>query len=119
MRTGARPEINSADVFTVLQMQHLGQTRRTRRAYCRVSCNGKRWTRARSTYLSVALRSGQLEYRIFYGPDAATQDRPWILVIREAGEDGVYDAHIHHSIHGTPDEAKLAADQWEGPPPRG
>jgi hypothetical protein len=30
----------------------------------------------------------------------------------------VYDAHIHHSIHGTPDEAKLAAEQWEGPPPR-
>jgi hypothetical protein len=58
------------------------------------------------------------EYRIFYGPDAATQDRPWILVIRAAGEDGVYDAHIHHSIHGTPDEAKLAADQWEGAPPR-
>ena len=59
---------------------------------------------------------GNYEYRIFYGPDAATQDRPWILVIREAGEDGVY-AHIHHSIHGTADEAKKAAEQWEGPPP--
>jgi hypothetical protein len=58
---------------------------------------------------------GNYEYRIFYGPDAATQDRPWILVIREAAEDGAYDAHI--SNHGTPDEAKLAADQWEGPPP--
>ena len=59
---------------------------------------------------------GNYEFRIFYGPDAATQDRPWILVIREAGEEGVYDAHIHHSIHGTPDEAKRVAEQWEGPP---
>ena len=25
---------------------------------------------------------GNYEYRIFYGPDAATQERPWILVIR-------------------------------------
>ena len=64
---------------------------------------------------------GNYEYRIFYGPDAATQDRPWILVVREVGEvreDGVY-AHIHHSIHGTPDEAKDAAEQWAGPPPTG
>ena len=50
-------------------------------------------------------------------PMRQPEDRPWILVIREAGEDGVYDAHIHHSIHGTPDEAKQAAEQWEGPPP--
>ena len=63
--------------------------------------------------------SGNFEYRIFYGPDAASQDRPWILMIREAGEDGVYATLIHHSIHGTPDEAKQAAEQWEGPPPRG
>jgi hypothetical protein len=62
---------------------------------------------------------GNYEFRIFYGPDAASEDRPWILVIREAGEDGVYGARVHHSIHGTPDEAKSAAEQWAGPPTEG
>ena len=38
--------------------------------------------------------------------------------VGEVREDGVY-AHIHHSIHGTPDEAKDAAEQWAGPPPTG
>jgi hypothetical protein len=30
--------------------------------------------------------SGKHEYRIFYGPEAATQARPWILAVREIGE---------------------------------
>jgi hypothetical protein len=30
--------------------------------------------------------SGKHEYRIFYGPEAATQGRPWILAVREIGE---------------------------------
>jgi len=29
--------------------------------------------------------SGNHEYRIFYGLKAASQDRPWVLVIREVG----------------------------------
>jgi hypothetical protein len=59
--------------------------------------------------------SGKHEFRVFYDPDSSrSQDRPWIMVIRELGEDGVH-AHIHHSTHFTEVDAKKAAKQWAGP----
>jgi hypothetical protein len=56
--------------------------------------------------------SGKHEYRIFYGPEAATQVLPWILKVREVKEEGVR-AQIHHGTHRTAYAAKLAADVWE------
>ena len=32
--------------------------------------------------------SGKREYRVFYGREEASQALPWILVVREVGEDG-------------------------------
>ncbi len=58
--------------------------------------------------------SADHEYRIFYGLKAASQDRPWVLVIREVG----MACTRMCTIHRTADEAKKAAEQWEGPPPR-
>jgi hypothetical protein len=54
--------------------------------------------------------SGNHEYRIFYGLKAASQDRPWVLVIREVGMACTRMCTIYH----TADEAKKAAEQWEG-----
>ena len=48
------------------------------------------------------------------GLKAASQDRPWVLVIREVG----MACTRMCTIHRTADEAKKAAEQWEGPPPR-
>ena len=45
---------------------------------------------------------------------AASQDLPWILVVREVPEGGV-STHIHHGAYRTVDWAKQAAEQWEGP----
>ena len=59
--------------------------------------------------------SADHEYRIFYGLKAASQDRPWVLMIREVGTACTRMCTIHH----TADEAKKAAEHWEGPPPRG
>jgi hypothetical protein len=59
--------------------------------------------------------SGNHEYRIFYGLKAASQDRPWVLVIRQVGTACTRMC----TIHNTADEAKKAAEQWEGPPPGG
>ena len=56
--------------------------------------------------------SGKHEYRIFYGPEVATQALPWILKVREVGEKGVR-AQIHHGTHRTAYDAKLAAEVWE------
>jgi hypothetical protein len=61
--------------------------------------------------------SGKHEYRIFYGPEVATQALPWILVVREVGEKGLY-THIHRSIHHTAYDAKLAAELREKKPLR-
>jgi hypothetical protein len=55
--------------------------------------------------------SGNHEHRIFYGPEAASQDKPWILVIRLDLHE-----HVHHSIHTTEADAKRAAEAWEGKP---
>src|SRR6478609_1232765 len=54
--------------------------------------------------------SGNHEYRIFYGLKAASQDRPWVLVIREVATACTRMCTIHH----TADEAKKAAEQWDG-----
>jgi hypothetical protein len=53
--------------------------------------------------------SADHEYRIFYGLKAASQDRPWVLVIREVGMACTRMCTIHH----TADEAKKAAEQWD------
>ena len=59
--------------------------------------------------------SADHEYRIFYGLKAASQDRPWVLMIREVGTACTRMCTVHHTV----DEAKKAAEQWECPPPRG
>ena len=41
--------------------------------------------------------SGNHEYRIFYGLKAASQDRPWVLVIREVGTACTRMCTIHHT----------------------
>jgi hypothetical protein len=45
------------------------------------------------------------EYRIFYGPEVASQALPWILVVREVGEQGVH-SEISRSTHHTAYEAQ-------------
>lgn len=57
------------------------------------------------------------EYRIFFGPEAASEVKPWILVNLVIQEIGGVLAHIFHDTYSTDDEAKKAAEQWEGPPP--
>jgi hypothetical protein len=60
--------------------------------------------------------SGKHEFHVFYDPESSrSQDRLWIMVIRELGEDGVHAPQIHHSIHFTEVDAKKAANQWAGP----
>ncbi len=62
--------------------------------------------------------SDKRECRIFYDPDeAAIQELPWILVVREVGEDDLY-WHVYHGNYGTVDEAKGDAEEWVAPPPR-
>jgi hypothetical protein len=43
------------------------------------------------------------------------RDLPWILVIREVGEDGVH-THVVQESYPTAADAKEAAEQWKGPP---
>ena len=56
--------------------------------------------------------SGKHEYRIFYGPEAATKAQPWTLKVREVGENGVR-AQIHRGTHRTVYDAMRAAEVWE------
>ena len=75
----------------------------------------------KATYPSERYRavSDQYEYRIFHDPTgAASQDLPWILVVREVPEGGV-STHVHHGAYGTIDWAKRAAELWESPPGSG
>jgi hypothetical protein len=58
------------------------------------------------------------EYRIFYGPKAANEAKPWILVNLVIQEIGGVPAHIFHGTYSTDDDAKKAAEQWEGPSPQ-
>jgi hypothetical protein len=61
---------------------------------------------------------GKREYRVFHDPESGgSQKRPWILVIREPGEDREH-THVFHGEYPTADEAKKAADEWRGPPPK-
>lgn len=41
--------------------------------------------------------SADHEYRIFYGLKSASQDRPWVLVIREVGM--ACTRNVHHPPH--------------------
>ena len=60
--------------------------------------------------------SGNNEFRVFCdAASSGSQNRPWILVIREIGEDGVH-THAFHKPYSTPAEAKEAAQQWKGQP---
>jgi hypothetical protein len=59
--------------------------------------------------------SGNREFRVFHNPEAASEVRPWILTVREVGEDGVQ-VHDHHGTYRIVDEAKESAENWEGPP---
>ena len=73
------------------------------------------WETADGRYRAV---SGKREYRVFYGREEASQALPWILVVREVGEDGDY-THVHYQPYRTDAEAKKAAERWEGPPTTG
>jgi len=45
--------------------------------------------------------SGKHEFRVFHDPTgAASQDLPWILVIREVPQGGV-STHVHHGAYRT------------------
>jgi len=56
------------------------------------------------------------EFHVFYDPGSTqSRDRPWILVIREVGEDGVH-THVVQESYSTAADAKEAAEQWKGPP---
>jgi hypothetical protein len=60
--------------------------------------------------------SGKHEFRVFYDPASSqSQDRPWILVIREVGEDGVH-THVSHEPYSTAADAKEAAEQGKDLP---
>ena len=72
------------------------------------------WETADGRYRAV---SGKREYRVIYGREEASQALPWILVVREVGEDGDY-THVHYQPYRTDAEAKKAAERWEGPPPQ-
>ncbi len=61
--------------------------------------------------------SGKREYRVFYGREEASQALPWILVVREVGENGEY-THGHYQPYRTDADAKKAAERWDGPPPQ-
>ena len=63
--------------------------------------------------------NGSREYRIFFGPEAASEVKPWILVNLVIQEIGGVPAHVFHDTYHTHDDAKKAAEQWEGPPPGG
>jgi hypothetical protein len=59
---------------------------------------------------------GKHEFRVFYDPASSqSQDRPWVLVIREFHDDGVH-THIFPEPYSTAAEAKEAAQQWKGLP---
>jgi hypothetical protein len=50
--------------------------------------------------------SGKHEFRVFYDPASSrSQDPPWILLIREVGEDGVH-THVFHETYSTATEAR-------------
>jgi hypothetical protein len=60
--------------------------------------------------------SGKHEFRVFYDPATSrSQNRPWILVVREVEEDGVH-THVFHWPYSTAAEAKEAAQQCKGQP---
>ena len=56
------------------------------------------------------------EFRVSFDPGSTQNpDLPWILVIREIGEDGVH-THVFHEPYSTAAEAKEAAQQWKSLP---
>ena len=62
--------------------------------------------------------SAQHEFRVFHNPaSSGSQDRPWILVIREVDEDGEH-THVFHETYSAAAEAMEAAKQWKGLPPK-
>ena len=58
--------------------------------------------------------SGNREFRVFHDPEEASQVLPWILTVREVGDDGVQ-VHNHTGTYRIVEEAKRAAEQWEAP----
>ncbi|HEV7581967.1 MAG TPA: hypothetical protein VGO77_16415 [Mycobacterium sp.] len=71
---------------------------------------------AKATHPRYRAVSGKHEFRVFYDPaSSGSQDRPWILVVREVGEDGVH-THAFHETYSAAADAKEAAEQWKGPP---
>ena len=63
----------------------------------------------KATHPRYGALSGKHEFRVFYDPASSqSQDRPWILVIREVGEDGVH-THVSHEPYSTAVEAQEAA----------
>jgi hypothetical protein len=58
------------------------------------------------------------DFRVFYDPESSgSPDRPWVLAIRELGQDGVHTLVFLHAYPADAD-AKEAAERWKGPPPQ-
>jgi len=61
--------------------------------------------------------SGELEYRIFHDPEQRNgHGLWWILGVRKVVPEGGVPTHIHYGAYRTDDDAKRAAERWEGPP---
>jgi hypothetical protein len=50
-------------------------------------------------------------------PPRGSPDRPWVLAIRELGQDGVHTLVFLHA-YPTVADAKEAGERWKGPPPQ-
>jgi hypothetical protein len=69
-----------------------------------------------ATHPHYSAFSDKHEFRVFYDPaSSGHQDRPWILVVRQVGQDGVH-THLAREPYSKAVEAKEAAERWKGLP---
>jgi hypothetical protein len=92
--------------------------RRPRRAPARRWRAGPAGARSKD-HSSYRATSGKYEGRICYlEPESgADPGAPWIVGLREVQEAGGYSHVFHHPAH-TLEDAKKAAEDWIGPPPK-
>jgi hypothetical protein len=70
----------------------------------------------KATHPHYSASSDRHEFRVFYDPaSSGNEDRPWVLLVRQVGDDGVH-THVTHEPYSTADEAKEAAQRWKGLP---
>jgi hypothetical protein len=69
-----------------------------------------------ATHPNYSAASDRHEFRVFYDPaSSGDQDRPWVLVVRQVGDDGVH-THVAQQPYATAAEAQEAAQRWKGLP---